>query len=822
MNNKNKNLILIGFLCVILGSTAYLAINPTTDDFTDSVSIAGANIVDDYGRLQVNNAKVTAEDGRQITLGGMSLFWSNWAPEWYNAQTVDYLVDTMKVSVIRAAYGVPLQSDDPTDPLGPSYTEAQIEAVVDAAINRGIYVIIDYHGEGDMSIYENEAKIFFASMAQKYGNTPNVMYELWNEPTDQPTSTIQTYHQNVANEIRKYDSDNLIICGSGTWSQYPQSYTITDPNAAYTFHGYFDDPSWGGAHMQQFYNNVQAAMDQGSAVFVTEFGANYGDTDGTDEIINAAQQMGISMCAWSVHDKIEPWSIFTNGGGLGSLTEWGVYLQGKFENWPGTVITDYSLNTAVSGLGTVTPSSGLYTPDASVSLTATPSAGWKFDHWEGDLTGNANPGIITMDASKMITAVFIIDSIYANIALNKPVSVSSTETTSVPGSNAVDGDTTTRWASAFSDPQWIYVDLQDLYDINRVVLNWEDAYSSNYVLQVSNDASSWTDVYSNPTADGGVDDISLTITNIRYVRMYATARGTAYGHSLWEFGIYGSLSATQQYTLTTSVVGIGEIQISPAGGTYAAGTSITLTVIHTTNSNFVGWSGDLSGLENPKTFTINSNMNVIATITTTDPEGGDVTMQDVSDIKVGDEFSTTIYVDTGIQKVAAYGIDITFDPAILQVTSIVASVNGFVAATNIDNDLGILTIAGFDTTGKGPDALQDIFIINWQAIAEGNSIIGIQVNDLTDENTEIIGTPNGIDNSILVEPPFALGDVNHDGSVNIVDALLVAQYYVGLPISGETDQSLMDVNEDAIINIVDALLIAQYYVGLIPELPPSA
>jgi glucosylceramidase len=60
------------------------------------------------------------------------------------------------------------------------------------------------------------------------------------------------------------------------------------------------------------------------------------------------------------------------------------------------------------------------------------------------------------------------------------------------------------------------------------------------------------------------------------------------------------------------------------------------------------------------------------------------------------------------------------------------------------------------------------------------------------------------------------GDVNHDDSIDIVDALLVAQYYVGLN-PGNFDVENGDVNCDGEINIVDALLIAQYYVGLIPK-----
>jgi endoglucanase len=293
--------------------------------FTCITATFAQNAVDQYGRLQVYGSHVCAQDGEQISLIGMSFFWSNWSAQYYNATTVDYLVDEFKVSVIRAAHGVPHDQ-------GEQGNWASIEAVVDAAINRGIYVIIDWHTEGDAWPHHAKAVAFFTHMAQKYGNSPNVIWELWNEPTGQSVSSIRDWCQNLAGVIRRYDPDNLIICGSGTWSQYPNSYTISDPNVAYTFHGYFDDPANGANHRQQFYKNVDAAMNQGSAVFVTEFGANYGSTSGSSEIMDACLERKISMCAWSVNDKVEPWSIFTSG--ISGLTAIGNFYKNRMSTWP--------------------------------------------------------------------------------------------------------------------------------------------------------------------------------------------------------------------------------------------------------------------------------------------------------------------------------------------------------------------------------------------------------------------------------------------------------------------------------------------------------
>jgi hypothetical protein len=66
------------------------------------------------------------------------------------------------------------------------------------------------------------------------------------------------------------------------------------------------------------------------------------------------------------------------------------------------------------------------------------------------------------------------------------------------------------------------------------------------------------------------------------------------------------------------------------------------------------------------------------------------------------------------------------------------------------------------------------------------------------------------------EPGNELGDVNGDNAIDIVDALLTAQYYVGLD-PNDFDPSAADTDCNGNINIIDALLIAQYYVNLITE-----
>src|SRR6266700_6125164 len=111
-----------------------------------------------------------------------------------------------------------------------------------------------------------------------------------------------------------------------------------------------------------------------------------------------------------------------------------------------------------------------------------------------------------------------------NVALNAPTTASSYQSTGngapYPPTIATDGTLATRWASDWSDPQWIEADLGKAYSISGVQLVWEPAYAQAYQIQVSNDGSTWTTVYSTTTGIGGVNSISLTNVSGRYVRMY--------------------------------------------------------------------------------------------------------------------------------------------------------------------------------------------------------------------------------------------------------------------------------------------------------------
>jgi len=126
-----------------------------------------------------------------------------------------------------------------------------------------------------------------------------------------------------------------------------------------------------------------------------------------------------------------------------------------------------------------------------------------------------------------------------NLALNRPVTVSSTPNVAMPGSNAVDGNVATRWGSAFSDPQWIIVDLGATFNINRVRIVWEAAFARDYQVQVSLDGITWTTIRTVTGNTVLINDHTGLNTNARFVRIFGTARATQWGYSIFELEVFG-------------------------------------------------------------------------------------------------------------------------------------------------------------------------------------------------------------------------------------------------------------------------------------------
>jgi endoglucanase len=292
---------------------------------------AQTTIVEKYGQLSVKGNYIIGQYGDTVQLRGMSLFWSQWIGKYYNAQCIKWLRDDWKCTVIRAAMGVDMGGYAEN----PAAEKARVKAVVDACIDLGIYVIIDYHSH-EAHKNPEQAQKFFSEMARLYGKYPNVLYEPYNEPlSDNLTwsKDLKPYHEGVIKSIREFDPDNIVIAGTRQWSQLVNEASLdklSDKNTVYTLHFY------AGSHRESLMDETKQALENGICVFVSEYGScdasgNGGfDPASTKDWYDFMERYKISYANWSVADKEETASIIKPGASSeGGWTEDQITKSGK-------------------------------------------------------------------------------------------------------------------------------------------------------------------------------------------------------------------------------------------------------------------------------------------------------------------------------------------------------------------------------------------------------------------------------------------------------------------------------------------------------------
>ena len=308
------------------------------------VQSQAATAVATHGALSVKGNQIVDADGKPTSFNGPSLFWSNtgWgADRYYNADVVAYVQKDWNATIIRAAIGADKNGGYAADPEG---NFAKAERVIDAAIAQGMYVIVDWHAH-DAEKNPALAVSFFEKIANKYGKSPNVIYEIYNEPLQNVdwSKQIKPYAEQVIAKIRAIDPDNLIIVGTQTWSQDVDK-AAADPikgftNIAYTLHFY------AGSHKQSLRDKAQKALDKGIALMITEWGTVNANGDGgvdkkeTELWLAFARKNNLSMCNWALNDKKEGASQLKLGTAPdgkwtdANLTENGLYVKEIVSHW---------------------------------------------------------------------------------------------------------------------------------------------------------------------------------------------------------------------------------------------------------------------------------------------------------------------------------------------------------------------------------------------------------------------------------------------------------------------------------------------------------
>jgi hypothetical protein len=252
---------------------------------------------------------------------------------------------------------------------------------------------------------------------------------------------------------------------------------------------------------------------------------------------------------------------------------------GVVSDWSGTkgiAVAGHTLNVNISGQGTISksPNKAQYNHNENVTLTATPSAGYQFDRWEGSLSGSANPATLTMNGDKTVTAFF----------------TQTTETVSNP-------NTPTGPSSGKVGQSLIFITSGSLSNLGHAVeyrFDWGDGSFSSW------GSASQTHTF-----------IIAGTHNVKAQTRCQTHTGVV---SSWSLGRAVNVSG---HTLTVTINGQGTVSKSPNKTQYNHYENVTLTAAPYANYQFDHWGGNLSGNTNPAILSMDGNKTVTAYFTQT-------------------------------------------------------------------------------------------------------------------------------------------------------------------------------------------------------------
>ncbi len=326
-------------ICDVKGKPTGEVVAPTEADvtITPQKRAGGAVAASAVSALSVKGGKLVNQKGETVILRGISSHGLQWYGHYANEAALKWLRDDWKINVFRAVMY--------TDPSNNGYIENRgladkVREVVDASVKLGLYVIIDWHilNDGNPNQYKRESIEFFTDMAKRYKDTPNVLFEIANEPNGdvQWVRDIKPYSEEVVKAIRGQGAKNIVILGSSTWSQdvdQAAGSPLTGENLMYALHFYT------GTHKQELRDKAKVAIDKGVALFATGWGVSESSGGGGVHLAEADLWLSflkahqISWVSWGLSDKNESSALLNSGADQkgnwtdANLSEGGKYIR---------------------------------------------------------------------------------------------------------------------------------------------------------------------------------------------------------------------------------------------------------------------------------------------------------------------------------------------------------------------------------------------------------------------------------------------------------------------------------------------------------------
>lgn len=266
------------------------------------------------GWLKTEGAVLENEKGEPIQLRGLSSHGIQWFPQVLTYDNLKQLKDEWKINVFR--YAMYTDSSANGYIAHPEESKQELYRLVDLAKELDMYVIIDWHILSDYNPqqYQTQAHDFFDEVSERYKDTPNVIYEICNEPNGNANwnDNIKPYADDIIGVIRKNCPKSLIIVGTPMWCTYINEASespLNYKNIVYACHFY------AGSHGVNLRKDIESCIQNNIPIFVSECGIT--DATGNGEIyknsfkewIDFLNEKNISWIFWSFSNKDESSSI---------------------------------------------------------------------------------------------------------------------------------------------------------------------------------------------------------------------------------------------------------------------------------------------------------------------------------------------------------------------------------------------------------------------------------------------------------------------------------------------------------------------------------
>lgn len=256
-------------------------------------------------QLHIENTIIKNSEGKQIILKGLSTHGIQWYGDDVTQEVVDFLKYDMKMNTLRVA----MYTDQDGYIDNPTTIKAEAKRIIDLAIENNLYVVIDWHilYDNDPNTYVTQAIEFFDEISEEYGNLPNIIYEICNEPNEDEVTwnVIKNYANQVIPVIRANDPDGIIVVGTPSHSSNfedvilsPLSYS----NIMYTYHIYSNSDATLNV---KNYQEINSIIENGLPIFITETGNENsvtGNLVNVNSLYNYFENNKISYILWGISD----------------------------------------------------------------------------------------------------------------------------------------------------------------------------------------------------------------------------------------------------------------------------------------------------------------------------------------------------------------------------------------------------------------------------------------------------------------------------------------------------------------------------------------